>query len=56
MNYADHKLPLLFRDINKIEMAIEDKEFVKNRLKGPAFTSFWSYNYDSEINLTKNEQ
>ena len=45
---------LLFRDINKNEMLNEDKEFIKSRLKDSAFTSFWSYNYNNEINLTKN--
>ena len=47
---------LLFRDISKIEMPNEDKEFIKSRLKNCAFTSFWSHNYNSEINLIKNEQ
>ena len=39
LNYPDHMLPfkLLFRDINKIEMLIEDKEFRKYRLKDSAF-------------------
>ena len=45
---------LLFRDINKNEMLNEDKEFLKTRLKDSAFTSFRSYNYNSDINLTKN--
>ena len=54
LDYADHMLPfeLLFRDINKSEMPNEDKEFIKSRLKDSAHTSFWSYNYNSEINLT----
>ena len=47
---------LLFRDINKNEMLNEDKQFIKTRLKDSAFTSFRSYNYNSEINLTKNER
>ena len=47
---------LLFRDLNKNEMPNEDKEFLKTRLKDSTFTSFWSYNYKSEINLTKNER
>ena len=46
---------LLFRDLNKNEMPNEDKGFLKTRLKDSTFTSFWSYNYKSEINLTKNE-
>ena len=37
-------------------MPNEDKEFIKSRLKDSAFTSFRSYNYNSEINLTKIEQ
>ena len=58
LDYADHMLPfeLLFRDINKSEMPNEDKEFIKSRLKDSAHTSFRSYNYKSEINLTKKEQ
>ena len=47
---------LLFRDLNKNEMPNEDKGFLKTRLKDSTFTSFWSYNYKSEINLTKNER
>ena len=47
---------LLFRDINKNEMPNEDKEFIKSSLKDSAFTSFRSYNYYSETNLTKNER
>ena len=47
---------LLFRDINKNEMPNEDREFIKTRLKDSAFTSFQLYNYNSEINLTKNER
>ena len=56
--YADHMLPfeLLSRDSNENEMPNEDKEFIKSRLKDSAFTSFRSYNYNSEINLTKNKQ
>ena len=46
---------LLFRGLNKNEMPNEDKGFLKTRLKDSTFTSFWSYNYKSEINLTKNE-
>ena len=58
LGYADHMLPfeLLFRDINKNEMPNEDKEFIKTRLKDSPFTSFRSYNYNSEINLNKNER
>ena len=33
-----------------------NKEFIKSRLKDSAYTSFRSYNYKSEINLTKKEQ
>ena len=47
---------LLFRDLNKNEMPNEDKGFLKTRLKDSTFTSFWSYNYKSEINLTKTER
>ena len=36
-------------------MPNEDKGFIKTMLKDPAFTSFRSYNYKGEINLTKNE-
>ena len=58
MDYANHMLPSewLFRSINKNELHNEDKEFIKTRLKDSAFTSFWSYNHESEINLTKNER
>ena len=58
LDYADHMLPfeLLFRDINKNETPNEDKELIKTRLKASAFTSFWPYNYNKEINLTKNER
>ena len=45
---------LLFRNINKNGMLNEDKEFLKTRLKDSAFISFRSYNYNSDINLTKN--
>ena len=57
LDYADHLLPfeLLFRDINKNEMPNKDREFIKTRLKDSAFTSFRSYNFNSEINLTENE-
>ena len=37
-------------------MPNEDKEFIKSRLKDSAFTSSRSYNYNSEINVTKNER
>ena len=37
-------------------MPNEDKEFVKSRLKDSAFTSSRWYNYNSEINVTKNER
>ena len=47
---------LLFRDINENKMSNKDKEFIKSRLKDSAFTSFWSYNYNNEINFTKNER
>ena len=58
LDYADHFLPfeLLFRDINKNEMPNEDREFIKTRLKDPAFTSFWSHDCNSEIDLSKNER
>ena len=35
-------------------MPNEDKEFIKSMLIDSAFTSFGSYNYNSEISLTKN--
>ena len=47
---------LLFMDINKIEMSTEGKDFKKSGLKHSTFSSFWSYNYNSEINLIKNEK
>ena len=58
LDYPDHMLPfeLLFRDINKNEMPNEDKEFIKSRLKDSPPTTFRLYNYNSEINLTKNEK
>ena len=37
-------------------MPNEDEEFMKSRLKDSAFTSFQLRNYNSEINLIKNEQ
>ena len=37
-------------------MPNEDREFIKTRLKDSAFTSFWSHNCNSEINLTENER
>ena len=37
-------------------MPNEEKEFIKSRLKDSTSTSFRSYNYNSEINLTKNEE
>ena len=37
-------------------MPDEEKEFIKSRLKDSTRTSFRSYNYNSEINLTKNEE
>ena len=43
-------------NIIKNEMPNEDKEFIKSRLKDSAFTSFLSYKYNSEINLTKTER
>ena len=58
LDYAYHMLPfeLLCRDINKIEIPNEDKEFLESRLKDSAFTSFSSCNCNIEIKLTKNEQ
>ena len=58
LDYADHMLPFefLFSDIDENEMPNEVKEFLKIRLKDSAFTSFQSYNYNSEINLTRNER
>ena len=55
--YLDHMFPfeLLFRITNKIETPYEDKESVKSRIKCSALTFFRSYNYNSEIDLTKNE-
>ena len=37
-------------------MPNEDREFIKTRLKESAFTSFWSYDCNSEINLSKNKR
>ena len=37
-------------------MPNEEKEFIKSRLKDSTCISFRSYNYNSEINLTKNEE
>ena len=37
-------------------MPNEEKEFIKSRLKDSTRISFRSYNYNSEINLTKNEE
>ena len=37
-------------------MPNEEKEFIKSRLKDSTLTSFRSYNYNSEINLTKSEE
>ena len=37
-------------------MPSEEREFAKSRLNDSAFTLFWSYNYNSEINLTKNDR
>ena len=56
--HADHMLPfeLLFSNINKNEMPNEVKKFLRTRLKDSAFTSFWLFNYNSEINLTRNER
>ena len=58
LDHADHFLPfeLLLKDINKNEMPNEDRQFIKTRLKDPAFTSFWSHDCNSEINLSKNER
>ena len=58
LDYADHMLPFefLFSDIDEKEMPNEVKEFLKIRLKDSALTSFQSYNYNSEINLTRNER
>ena len=47
---------LLFTNINKNEIPNEEKEFIKSRLKNSTFTSYRSYNYYSEISLTKNER
>ena len=47
---------LLFMDINNIEMSTEGKDFKKSGLKDSTFGSFWSYNYNTEINLIKNEK
>ena len=43
-------------DVDKNEMPNEDKEFIKSRLKDSACTLFRSNNYNSEINLAKNER
>ena len=58
LDYADHMLTfeLLCSDINKNEIPNEVKEFTEGRLKDSAFTSFWSNNYNSKINLSKNER
>ena len=58
MDYADHILPfeLLLMDVNKNEMPNEDKEFIKSRLKDSVCTLFRSNNYNSKINLAKNER
>ena len=58
LDYPDHMLPFefLFSDIDEKEMPNEVKEFLKIRLKDSALTSFQSYNYNSEINLTRNER
>ena len=47
---------LLFTNINKNEIPNEEKELIKSRLKNSTFTSYRSYNYYSEISLTKNER
>ena len=52
MQITCYRSNFLFRDINKSEMPDGNKEFIKSRLKDSAYTSFRSYNYKSEINLT----
>ena len=54
-NYVDYLLPfqLLFRDIDLCEIPSYHKEFISNRLRDCAFTSFRDSSKINENNLSK---
>ena len=57
VNYTDYLLPfeLLFRDIDLREIRSYDKEYIRGRLSGCAFTSFRDSSKINENNLSKEE-
>ena len=57
INYADYMLPfeLLYRDVDFLEVANLDKEFIKSRLRDSAFSSYKDTGKTFEKNLPKVE-
>ena len=57
INYADYMLPfeLLYRDVDFLEVANLDKEFIKSRLRDSAFSSYKDTGKTFEKNLPKAE-
>ena len=57
INYADYMLPfeLLYRDVDFLEVANLDKEFIKSRLRDSAFSSYKDAGKTFEKNLPKAE-
>ena len=57
INYADFLLPfkLLYRDVDSLEVSNLDKEFIKSRFRGSAFSSNKDNGKTLEKNLPKEE-
>ena len=57
INYADYMLPfeLLYRDVDFLEVANLDKEFIKSRLRDSAFSSYKDTGKTFEKNFPKAE-
>ena len=57
INYADFMLvfELLYRDVDSLEVSNLDKEFIKSRLRDPAFSSYKDTGKTIEKNLPKLE-
>ena len=57
INYADYMLPfeLLYRDVEFLEIANLDKEFIKSRLRDSAFSSYKDTGKTFQKNLPKSE-
>ena len=57
INCTDYMLPfkLLYRDFDSLAVSNLDKDFVKSRYKGPAFSSYKNTGKILEMNLPKVE-